>query len=124
MAQRPMPQDCQLRELLDDSLTLHDHCIQAGLMEASYHALATTMLCAEAASSRKAIDLVIELAHERQQAIDAERPSHPWSTREAHARGATPQFESLATAADAIRRSLKSTGKGPVGMPVALDDHG
>jgi hypothetical protein len=110
MAQRPMPQGCSPLELLDDSLTLHDQCTGAGLIEASYHALATAMLCAEAASSRKAIDLVIELAHERQQAIDAERPSHPWSTREAHDRGASPLFESLATAADAIRGSLKRTG--------------
>jgi hypothetical protein len=105
-----MPQDCSSRELLDDSLALHDHCSGAGLMEASYHALATAMLCAEAASSVKAIALVIELAHERQQAIDAERPPHPLSTREARARGAIPLFESLATAADAIRRNLKRTG--------------
>ena len=123
MAQRPMPQDWPLRELLDDSLTLHDHCIQAGLMEASYHALATTMLCAEAASSRKAIDLVIALAHERQQAIDAERPSHPWSTREAHARGATPLFESLRDSRRRDPQAPQGTGKGPVGMPLALDDH-
>jgi hypothetical protein len=101
-----MPQACSLRELLDDSLTLHDHCSGAGLAEASYHALAAAMLCAQATSSRKAIDLVIELAHVRQRAIDAERPSHPLSTREAHARGAIPLFVSLATAAEAIRGSL------------------
>src|SRR6476661_3947717 len=106
MAQRPMSQDCSPRELLDDSLTLHDHCIGAGLTEASYHALATAMLCAQAASSRKAIDLVIELAHIRQRTIDAERPSHPLSTREAHVRGAIPLFVSLATAAEAIRTTL------------------
>jgi hypothetical protein len=101
-----MPQACSPRELLDDSLTLHDHCSGAGLAEASYHALAAAMLCAQATSSRKAIDLVIELAHVRQRAIDAERPSHPLSTREAHARGAIPLFVSLATAAQAIRGSL------------------
>jgi hypothetical protein len=101
-----MPQACSPRELLDDSLTLHDHCSGAGLAEASYHALAAAMLCAQATSSRKAIDLVIELAHVRQRAIDAERPSHPLSTREAHARGAIPLFVSLATTAEAIRGSL------------------
>ena len=106
MAQRPMPQACSPRELLDDSLTLHDHCMGAGLTEASYHALATALLCAQATSSRKAIGLVIELAHIRQQAIDAERPSHPLSTVEARARGAIPLFVSLATAAEAIRTSL------------------
>jgi hypothetical protein len=105
-----MPADCSTGELFGDSLTLYDHCIEAGLMQAGYHALAAAMLCADAASSRKAIDLVIELAHQRQQAIDAECPPHRLSTAEARAGGATPLFEGLATTAKAIRTRLKRAG--------------
>jgi len=75
-------------------------------MEASYYALLTAMHCAEAASSRKAIDLVIRLAGDRQQAIDSERPAHRMSTGVADERGAAPRFQTLATAAKAIRTRL------------------
>jgi hypothetical protein len=105
-----MPPEHSPRELFDDSLTLHDQCLGAGLMEASYHALAAAMLCAEAASSRNALDLVIKLAHERQQSIDAERPSPRFSAAEAHARGTIPPFESLAATAEEIRTRLKRAG--------------
>ena len=107
MSHGQMPPDCSPRELFDDALTLHERCLGAGLTEASYHALAAAMLCAEAASSRKALHLVIELAHERQRAIDAERQLHLWSTVEAQARGAVPPFESLARTAEAARGRFK-----------------
>ena len=90
------------------------------MTEASYHALAAAMLCAEAASNRKALQLVIELAYERQREIDAEGQLHLWSTGEALARGAAPLFESLARTADAsLARTAEATrgrskrGQGP-----------
>jgi hypothetical protein len=98
-------------QLFDDSLYLHDQCVGAGLVEASYHALAAAMLCAEAASSRKAIELVIELAHQRQRAIDAERPPHLLSSREARTRGITPLFKGLAVTAEGIRVRTKPSGR-------------
>ena len=100
------PPACSPGELFDDSLALHEHCLGAGLMEASYYALLTAMHCAEATSSRKAIDLVIRLASERQQAIDAERPPHRTSTSVADERGAAPLYQTLAIAAKAIRTRL------------------
>ena len=106
MSPPPPPPDYSPGELFDDSLVLYERCLGAGVMEASYHALVVAMHCAEAAWNRNGIELVIRLARERQQAIDAERPLHPLSTGVADEAGVTRQFQTLATTAKAIRTRL------------------
>jgi len=116
MSHSPMALNGSPGELFDDFLNSHDHCTAAGLVEASYHALAAAMHCAEAASSRKGLELVIRLAQERQRVLDAEHPPHYLSSREARARQTVPPFESLATAGKEIRSRLTS-GAGRISAP-------
>jgi hypothetical protein len=123
MPQPPAPPDYSPGELFDDSLALHERCLGAGLMEASYHALVAAMLCAETACNRNGIGLVIRLAGESQQAIDAQHPAHPMSTGMAEDREVAALFQTLASAAKAIRTRLgRQRRKAPIEKMADLPD--
>ena len=89
-------------------LGLHDDCMDAGLVEAGYHALTAAMHCAETAADREQLRLVIERAELRQRQLDALQRPHRLSSQQAKRRGHTPMFASLAITANAIIVRLKA----------------
>ena len=89
-------------------LDLHDGCMEAGLVEAGYHALTAAMHCAETTTNQEQLRLVMTRAELRQREVDALQPPHRLSRKQAEWRRNTPVFASLAITANAIIVRLKA----------------
>ena len=92
------------RALLD----LHDNLMEAGMVEAGYHALTAAMHCAETTANHEQLRLVMERAELRQRQVDALQPAHRLSSKQAEWRTHTPVFASLALTANAVLVRLKA----------------
>jgi hypothetical protein len=92
------------RALLD----LHDSLMEAGMVEAGYHALTAAMHCAETAANHEQLRLVLERAELRQRQVDALQPPHRLSSKQAEWRSHTPLFASLALTTNAVLVRLKA----------------
>ncbi|HUR93710.1 MAG TPA: hypothetical protein VMY76_03945 [Gemmatimonadales bacterium] len=95
-------------ELFDVLWHLHQEAMRAGSYDAAYHLLAAALHCAERAESLALIGGVESIAAIHQEELDAVEPPEPHSTASAKARGTSPLFTSLRTAARAMAARIRA----------------
>jgi hypothetical protein len=94
--------------MLDQILALNERAAAAGDYEVAYHLLMAALHAADHAKDRAALDRILALSRRQGAAVDAEQPPHQLSRAQAHARGQTALFESLAAHIEAVRLRMHS----------------
>jgi hypothetical protein len=95
-------------ELYQALLDLDRDCMAAGSVEASHGVLSAALHCASDAGNLDAVSELRRLAEARQAMLDAMKPAHPLSTRQARQHGMNPVFTILATTANAVHTRLRA----------------
>jgi histidinol phosphatase-like PHP family hydrolase len=94
--------------MLEEILQLNRRAAANGDFEVAYHLLMAALHAADRAGDEDALQRLGELAREQGKAVEAVRPTHHLSRRQALSRGQTSVFDSFTAHLDAVRLRLQS----------------